>query len=118
MQSASDHHLYCFCTYLFLQINTALTELTSAVKDVCAFHRGEGSASTTPSFLFTVPQEAYHAAEDSYLTELTAFTRKQFFQVSQIAQHVIESLTLQVWGLVLTKRSLLSLLLHKQKEGS
>lgn len=70
------------------QINTALAELTSAVKDVCAFHRGE-SASTTPSFLFTVPQEAYHAAEDSYLTELTAFTRKQFFQVSQIAHRVI-----------------------------
>ena len=94
MQSASDqkHSIFTFFACISLpQINTALTELTSAVKDVCAFHRGEGSASTTPSFLFTVPQEAYHAAEDNYLTELTAFTRKQFFQVSQIAQRVIES---------------------------
>ena len=96
MQSDSDQKYSIFFTFFFAcislpQINTALAELTSAVKDVCAFHRGEESASTTPSFLFTVPQEAYHAAEDSYLTELTAFTRKQFFQVSQIAQCVIES---------------------------
>ena len=69
------------------------------MKDICAFHREEGSASTTPSFLFTVPQEVYHKAEDSYMTELTAFTRKQFFQVSQTAQVVIDSLNFL--GLVL-----------------
>ena len=29
-----------------------------------------------------VPQEPYHKAEDHFLSELTAYTKKQFFQVS------------------------------------
>ena len=63
-------------------MNKALEELQSAVQEVSAFHRGEGGGlEATPSFLSAVSQEPYHSAEDQFLTELTAYTKKQFFQV-------------------------------------
>lgn len=44
------------------------------------FHRGEGAGQCqdTPTFLSAVPQDAYHKAEDDYLAQLTAYTKKQF----------------------------------------
>ena len=50
------------------------------MKEVCAFHRGEGEGQSqdTPTFLSTIPQDAYHKAEDDYLTQLTTYTKKQF----------------------------------------
>ena len=65
-------------------MNAALESLVSSTQDVCSFHRGEGagSAEATPTFLHEVPQESYHTAEDQYLAELTTYSKKQFFQVS------------------------------------
>ena len=50
------------------------------MKEVCAFHRREGAGQSqdTPTFLSTIPQDAYHRAEDDYLSQLTAYTKKQF----------------------------------------
>ena len=66
--------------FLLLQVNSALEDLSSSVKEVCAFHRGEGAGQSqdTPTFLSTIPQDAYHRAEDDYLSQLTAYTKKQF----------------------------------------
>jgi hypothetical protein len=66
--------------FLLLQVNSALEDLSSSVKEVCAFHRGEGAGQckNTPTFLSTIPQDAYHRAEDDYLSQLTAYTKKQF----------------------------------------
>ena len=53
------------------------------VKDLCAFHQqiaGKTQA-TPPIFLSDVTQDEFHQAEDQYLAELTAFTKKQFFKV-------------------------------------
>ena len=60
-----------------MQINSALEELSSSVKEVCEFHDGEGGQDT-PTFLSTISQDEYHKAEDGYLAELTAYTKKQF----------------------------------------
>ena len=62
------------------QIDQALEELESGVQELSSFHRGE-RPQATPSFLSTVPQEPYHVAEDRFLSELTAYTKKYFFQV-------------------------------------
>ena len=50
------------------------------MKEVCAFHHGEGAGQSqdTPTFLSTVSQDTYHKAEDDYLAQLTAYTKKQF----------------------------------------
>ena len=66
--------------FLLLQVNSGLEDLSSSVKEVCAFHRGEGAGQSqdTPTFLSTIPQDAYHRAEDDYLSQLTAYTKKQF----------------------------------------
>lgn len=70
-----------------LQVNSALEDLSMSVKEVCAFHRGEGAGQSqdTPTFLSSIPQDAYHRAEDDYLSQLTAYTKKQF-QVRQLDQ--------------------------------
>ena len=58
------------------------------MKEVCAFHRGEGAGQSqdTPTFLSTVSQDTYHKAEDDYLAQLTAYTKKQF-QVGRVLNY-------------------------------
>ena len=69
-----------------MQVNSALEELSSSVKEVCEFHdekdveRGQNA----PAFLSTISQDEYHKSEDVYLAELTAYTKKQF----QVCLHV------------------------------
>ena len=41
------------------------------------------------SLLSHRPSHKYTLAEDHYLTELTAYTKKQFFQVSHISMSVL-----------------------------
>ena len=61
-------------------MNSSLEDLSSSIKEVCAFHRGEGAGhgQATPKFISTIPQDDYHKTEDGYLSELTAYTKKQF----------------------------------------
>ena len=66
------------------QVNTAAKDLESSVQSVCLFHRGEEADShfkATPRFLCQLSQDPYHSTEDKYLSELTAYTKKQFFDV-------------------------------------
>ena len=61
----------------------------AAVSDLCAFHRrepGDKVQATPPRFLSEVSQDGFHQAEDKYLSELTAYTKKQFFKVRIVSR--------------------------------
>ena len=72
-----------------VQVNAALGELQTAVDSVATFHQPpdgkEGDRAAEPSLLSQLPASHYTSAEDHYLAELTAYTKKQFFQV-----HLVE----------------------------
>ena len=68
------------------QVDTALEDLMAAVRDLCAFHRRQGGTETDvpPRFLSEISQSEFHHAEGQYLSELTAYTKKQFFKVTHV----------------------------------
>ncbi|XP_064386022.1 HAUS augmin-like complex subunit 3 [Halichondria panicea] len=61
------------------ELNNAAQELDSSVQSVCQFH-GEDSKPPPGRFLSQVSQDDYFASERKYLTELTAYSKKQFFE--------------------------------------
>ena len=68
----------------YLQIDAALEDLAAGVRDLCDFHQQEGvglKETSPPRFLSDVSQDNYHQTEDHYLSELIAYTKKQFFKV-------------------------------------
>jgi HAUS augmin-like complex subunit 3 len=82
------------------KVNAALEDLHSAVDSVSSFHqppqakvaageRGEeeGQSGTESTLLSYLPTAHYTSAEDHYLAELTAYTKKQFFQGIAVMAH-------------------------------
>ena len=60
----------------------------SAVRELCGSHRRERESTSSSSdghqFLSDLPQDSYHEAEDRYLAELTAYSKKQFFKARDL----------------------------------
>jgi len=62
------------------QMNSALEKLEQSVSEMIALYAGEeGSAISTP-FLSEMTYDNFYASEESFTGELTAYTRKQFFE--------------------------------------
>ncbi|CAI8026237.1 HAUS augmin-like complex subunit 3 [Geodia barretti] len=71
-------------------VNSAVEGLGSAVDDVISFHQhpqGEEGGGGELSLFSHTSSEHYSSAEDAYLTELTAYTKKQFFQGIAVMAH-------------------------------
>jgi HAUS augmin-like complex subunit 3 len=71
-------------------VNSAVEELRSAVDDVISFHQhpqGDEGGDGEFSLFSHIYSEHYSSAEDAYLTELTAYTKKQFFQGIAVMAH-------------------------------
>lgn len=83
---------------IYFQMNESMENLTAAVTDLSQLYKAPShekselpplvSKSSLPAqtgppsmFLSQVPVQQYYNAEEEYTTQLTAYTRKQFFQV-------------------------------------
>ena len=94
---------YFLIVFLYLQMNESLENLTGSVTDMNSVYNksqespSQSSKSTVPlqvnksgvpsqtgsaaMFLSQVPLQQYYSTEEAFTTQLTAYTRKQFFQV-------------------------------------
>ena len=67
-----------------LQVNSSLSDLSEAVTDLISLYNLTSGPIDTPAvFLSQLPLEEYHKAEEKFTQQLTAFTKKQFFEVSK-----------------------------------
>ena len=73
-----------------LQMSACLGNLSQSVLDMSAIYQATSSGAMSmgrspameAAFLTTLPLQTYHKAEEQFTQQLTAFTKKQFFEVA------------------------------------
>lgn len=61
-------------------MNSALEQLEKSVSEMIALYAGREGAGILTSFLSQLPYDSYYTSEEKFTGELTAYTRKQFFE--------------------------------------
>ncbi|PFX19845.1 HAUS augmin-like complex subunit 3 [Stylophora pistillata] len=62
------------------QMNSTLKQLEESVSQMVALYGGQEGGNDSESFLSQLPYDSYYTSEERFTGELTAYTKKQFFE--------------------------------------